>query len=76
MNQGLLVSLGVSHPSLNKVVEVAAKYNIHAKVSINVQVKVSRNIWVKVSINIQEKVCIQKSGQGWHKHSDQGQQNI
>jgi mevalonate kinase len=32
INEGLLVSLGVSHPSLNRVVEVAATHNIHAKV--------------------------------------------
>jgi mevalonate kinase len=35
MNQGLLVSLGVSHPALNKVVEVAANHSIHAKVRNN-----------------------------------------
>ena len=33
MNQGLLSSLGVSHPSLERVVEVTAKHGLHTKLT-------------------------------------------
>ena len=33
MNQGLLSSLGVSHPSLERVVAVTARHGLHTKLT-------------------------------------------
>eukprot|EP00090_Calanus_glacialis_P028946 TRINITY_DN4641_c0_g1_i4.p1 TRINITY_DN4641_c0_g1~~TRINITY_DN4641_c0_g1_i4.p1 ORF type:complete len:401 (+),score=96.87 TRINITY_DN4641_c0_g1_i4:50-1252(+) len=33
MNQGLLASLGVSHPSLEKVIQITAAYGLHTKLT-------------------------------------------
>ncbi|KAI5730558.1 hypothetical protein M8J76_015008 [Diaphorina citri] len=33
MNQGLLVSLGVSHPSLNQVIDICKGHDLHAKLT-------------------------------------------
>ena len=32
-NQGLLCALGVSHPSLDRAVSIAAKHGLHAKLT-------------------------------------------
>ena len=33
MNQGLMASLGVSHPSLEKVIQITAAYGLHTKLT-------------------------------------------